>query len=145
VRSAGAAHGLGRSQRARPACAALAQLGLGRAARVAHGARRRCSATGDDSTPAHGDDGEAAAHRHSVMATGGRGKATALARQLSAARARRGRAAGAARRRSWARSAGRCRDAALSLQRFKPRYRRGAWRPRGSGALPRGPGAARDG
>jgi hypothetical protein len=26
---------------------------------------------------------------------------------------------------------------------FKPRRRRGAWRPRGNGALPRGPGTAR--
>jgi hypothetical protein len=58
-----AAHGLGRSQRAWPACVALAQLGLGRAARAAHGARRRCSATGDSSTPAHGDDEEAVTHR----------------------------------------------------------------------------------
>jgi hypothetical protein len=48
------AHGLGRSQRA------PAQLDLGRAARAARArARRRGSATGDGSTPAHGDGGEA--------------------------------------------------------------------------------------
>jgi hypothetical protein len=65
-------------------------------------------------------------------------------------RRRRTRGSGRAERASAARlSAARrevcCRDAAPSRQRFNPRGRRGAWRPRGSGALPRGPSAVRDG
>jgi hypothetical protein len=79
------------------------------------------------------------------------GAAAALVRQLSvewvrgrdvAASARRGRAGGRGVRGScWA---WRCRGVALSRRRFKLCCRRGTWRPRGSGVLPHGPGAARD-
>jgi hypothetical protein len=44
-----------------------------------------------------------------------------------------------------ARRAGQLSGAALSRQRFKPRCQHVTWWPRGSGELPRWPGAARDG
>jgi hypothetical protein len=68
--------------------------------------------------------------------------------------ARRSEATGAARsgaggsgfgRRATARTRRRCRDArrAVPTAALRPRRRRGAWRPCGSGALPRGTGVAR--
>jgi hypothetical protein len=77
-------HGLDWSQRARPACAALAQLSLDRAARgsrrTARGgaseARRGGTAPGDGSTPAHGTAGRRRL-TGAESATGDGGAATA--------------------------------------------------------------------
>jgi hypothetical protein len=82
-------HGLDWSQHARPACAALAQLSLGRAARgsrrTARGgaseARRGGTAPGDGSTPAHGTAGRRRlTGAESATGDGGRNEAAAAAR-----------------------------------------------------------------
>jgi hypothetical protein len=136
-----------RGPRPRPA----ALLGDGR--RLDDGARRR---RGGDLSPARrrrrGVTGDGRAREAAASATArprqrarGHGRSgrrrDAVWRRASGARQR------SARRRGEARSgavlsgrAARCPDSG-----FKPLRRRGAWRPRGSGALPHGPGAARCG
>jgi hypothetical protein len=189
-----AGHGLW-PRRARPACAALARSTAlaGRSAcgprarpwpssasarrRVAHGARRRCSASwrrlstgarrrrGSGGSPARkrrrgvtatGDGRRAGAARRRQrrrlksdirrMDTAGRGGSGAREAAVGGAGERSGcRGEREARSGGRVRQAGQLSGAALSRQRFKLHCRRGAGRPRGSGALLHGPGMARDG
>jgi hypothetical protein len=151
--------------RARPALAGPASVGAARAARMrARGARHVHAAarhwrTGDGGAVAHrrGDgDGRWAtagavrrpaavrATRLRTAAVGARAVGTtAVHMRRWSGRGARGEAAlsggRAARARQLSGRAARCPD-----NGFKPLRRHGAWRPRGSGALPRGPGAARD-
>jgi hypothetical protein len=140
VCSAGAAHGLDRSQHVRPACAALAQLGLGRAV---HGsqreracgawwrtARQRCSASqrrhgaGARETAARRDGDE---RRACAAATGdGCGpsdaaRTTAVGTAAVGAAARGARWSGNGRARQGARSASGGREAAVGHGAVKAR------------------------
>jgi hypothetical protein len=136
-------------------CAGAA-CGIGSA--HARGARRGSAARRRRGSPAHRDGGVgASAHRRRrrrrartravgrpTAAAGGAREA--VGRRTARARQRRGDAwrgrGERARREEGAvgTTLSRCPDSG-----FKPRHRRGAWQPRGSGALPRGPGPARDG
>jgi hypothetical protein len=113
-----AVYGLGRSQRARSVCAALVQLGLGRAARAARGARRtaaQCAAAllGDGrrldagARRRRGGGGSPARRRrHGVTATSD-GRARGAAAAATARLGRRARGHGRSERRR--RSRGDCR------------------------------------
>jgi hypothetical protein len=137
-----------------------------RARRATHGARQRCSA----SRGRHGTGAREAAkgQRLTGVGTADGGTASTSDRdggavgEATVGTRRVGEAVGTAARstRRWSAS-GECEalsGAAQSAGRqlsgratrcpdsgFKPRCRSGTWRQRGSGALPRGPGAARDG
>jgi hypothetical protein len=110
--------------------------------------------TGDD-----GDGGSLARRRRRAMAGA---TTTGAARRLAAVWATRLRAVKASCRGASCRDDGGAREAAVGTRRegeaalsgratrcpdsgFKPLHRRGTWQPRGSGALPRVPGEARDG
>jgi hypothetical protein len=106
------------------------------------GEERRGEALGRRS-PDEARDGEGGDNGEGSARTAGRG-AFGQGRADMAGRAERASGAvrsGAVKTRQHCRDAwARCPDSG-----FKPLCRRGTWRPHGSGVLPRGPGAARDG
>jgi hypothetical protein len=156
-----------RAAHAHSACAARGHAGHGPRAQRSRGPRPRPGGAawraGDDTAPAHGRRwgrlrsgrrGSPAQRRPAAVramrlrtaAVGARavGTTAARARRRSGrgARARRRCQAGERREAAVGRGAG---EAAVGTRGFKPLRQRGVGRPRGSGALPRGPGAARDG
>jgi hypothetical protein len=111
------------------------------------GEERRGEALGrrslDEARDGEGDNNGEGSARTAGCGTFGQGRADTAGRGGGAREAAVGRSGRAALSEA-ARSAGCGRDA-RSRQCLKPRCQRGTWRPRGSGALPRGPGTARDG
>jgi hypothetical protein len=131
----------GHDPRAQRWCGPQPAHGLGTGARETAGAAAHRHGDGGATATCDGD-GEAAGcgQGDAALYHGGRGASywdDGGAREAAVGwRGRGGRdvARGLRRRSASGVECGRCRDAALSRQCFKPRYRRGAWRPHSSGA-----------